>query len=361
MKRLIFSSLLLCTFTLELCTFPGCKSPTAPVNNKQSDTTSHNYVWQTFILGDGNSSILDDVTIINDTLAYAAGEIYIKDSTGEYDDYNAAVWNGQKWNLLKIKVEDYGGISGYFPLKNIYAFSSTDIWYCSDANLIQYYNSNYYSKAFFMTGVPFNGQVRKMYGIDHSNIYCVGLGGAIYHYKNFTWQKIDLGTTANIFDVWGNKSSNNTSTTVYVPVSDLNTDNGIKKIFKIKGTQIDSLQWNTGKNVLSVWGTDDGGTLYAAGDGIFVNKGNGWEGISYGSDTRFFRIRGDGWNNIFVRGIRLVPPLNEVIAHYNGSTWKEYDELSGYYYYGIAVKGKLVIIVGENGNQAVAVIGKRID
>lgn len=357
MKHLILSSFILCTFAIELCTYVGCKSPTGPKDGSSSDTTSHNYVWQTFILGDGNSSILDDVAIVNDTLAYAAGEIYIKDSTGEYDDYNAAVWNGQKWNLQKIPTEAYGDYTGIFPINTILILNYKNIYTFSNAGSYSYWNGKTWITKFVSER---NGEGLKLWGVSSTYIYLAGTNGSLTYY-NGTWQVVNLGTTANIFDVWGNKSSNSTSTTVYVPVSDLNTDNGIKKIFKIKGTQVDSLQWNTGKNVLSVWGTDDGGTLYAAGDGLFVNKGNGWEGITYGSGTRFFGIRGDAGNNIFVRGIRIVPPLNEVIAHYNGSTWKEYPELSGFYNYSLAVKGKSVIIVGTNGNQAVAVIGKRTD
>ncbi|MDL1891482.1 hypothetical protein FBQ87_01125, partial [Sphingobacteriales bacterium CHB3] len=38
------------------------------------DTTSHNFTWQIDTLGDGNASTLNDIAIINDTLAYAVGE-----------------------------------------------------------------------------------------------------------------------------------------------------------------------------------------------------------------------------------------------------------------------------------------------
>ena len=363
MKNLLLKCVFAAITLFVLFTGINCKkNPVWPPVNNGADTTSHNYVWQTFILGDGNSSVLYDAVIINDTLIYAVGEIYIKDSTGQdYIDYNTAVWNGHNWNLLKILNQDFGGITGYFPLKNIYAFSSTDIWYCSAANLIQWDGQSYYSRAFFMKSVPFNGQVQKIFGIDDSHIYCVGLNGAVYSYSNSTWQKIDLGTTANIFDVWGTTDTKTGTNSVYVPVSDLNHDNGIKKIFKLNATQVDSVQWNTGKNVMSVWGTPDGSTLYAAGDGLFENKGKGWDTIPFDTNTRFFEIKGDASNNIFVRGIRLVPPLDEVIAHYNGSTWKEYLELKNFINFGMAVHGKTAIIVGTTGNQAVVVIGRRID
>jgi len=47
------------------------------------DTTSHDFSWQIYTLGDGTgSSCLYDVAIINDTLAYAVGEIYILPPVG---------------------------------------------------------------------------------------------------------------------------------------------------------------------------------------------------------------------------------------------------------------------------------------
>jgi hypothetical protein len=66
------------------------------------DTTSHNFTWQIDTLGDGNSSVLKDVTILSDTCAWAVGEIYKKDSLGNWDNepYGAAHWNGTKWNLI---------------------------------------------------------------------------------------------------------------------------------------------------------------------------------------------------------------------------------------------------------------------
>jgi hypothetical protein len=42
------------------------------------DTTSHNFTWEIDTLGDGNSSVLRDVCIINDTCVWAVGEIYKK-------------------------------------------------------------------------------------------------------------------------------------------------------------------------------------------------------------------------------------------------------------------------------------------
>jgi hypothetical protein len=75
------------------------------------DTTSHAFRWTSYVLGDGNSSLLNDVAIVNDTCVWAVGAIYIKDSTGQINPnaYNAAYWNGVKWELKRILMHDWGG------------------------------------------------------------------------------------------------------------------------------------------------------------------------------------------------------------------------------------------------------------
>jgi hypothetical protein len=77
----------------------GCHHATEPPE-LTADTTSHNYTWQLELLGNGaGSGVFYDVAIINDTLAYAVGELYMKDSLGQDDPhaYNVARWNGRQW------------------------------------------------------------------------------------------------------------------------------------------------------------------------------------------------------------------------------------------------------------------------
>jgi len=63
------------------------------------DTTSHDFRWEIYTLGDGTgSSCLYDVAIINETLAYAVGEIYRNDTT-----FNVAKWNGKERELMRIE------------------------------------------------------------------------------------------------------------------------------------------------------------------------------------------------------------------------------------------------------------------
>ncbi len=93
------------------------------------DTTSHNFSYQTFELGEpltGNSSILYDVALIDANNIWAVGEIYVDDSLGQTDSRAVCVahWDGQDWNLMKVCYHDYGTTRGEFASQMFVELSS---------------------------------------------------------------------------------------------------------------------------------------------------------------------------------------------------------------------------------------------
>src|SRR5208283_1450615 len=96
------------------------------------DTTSHNWTWEVDTLGIANS-YLYDIAILNDTLAYAVGYIYLNDSTGKFDQqpYGVAVWNGARWQFKRVMaIGPTGAVSNLTP-SGILAFSAADIWFAN--------------------------------------------------------------------------------------------------------------------------------------------------------------------------------------------------------------------------------------
>ncbi len=73
------------------------------------------------------SSTLYKVATVNDTLAYAVGEIYLKDSSGQWDHYpyNLATWNGSARSIQKVSFYCLGQ-SVYSPMYSIIACSADD-------------------------------------------------------------------------------------------------------------------------------------------------------------------------------------------------------------------------------------------
>lgn len=339
---------------------PTCEHATPPLAVRP-DTTSHEFVWQIDTLGDGNSSVLNDVFIIDENNVWAAGEIYVKDATGQfvYPPYNAVHWNGSKWSMVKIPVRDYGGFTSSFPLKAVFGFAANDVWFASDADLIHWNGSNWIPAAFVMTDLSFNGQVLKMWGTSGSNLYLVGRNGAIYHYNGSNWQKLASGTPVDIQDIWGAVDGKTGQPTILAVASLTNYGRGLG-LLQIQGTAVSKVD-TTGLRIAlsSVWFSPRQ-VFYVVGDGVFTKRDL--------ADTRWQldqtqpliyrrKIRGNAWNDLFIVGDFGL------VSHYNGSTWKHYTGNGLPTFFGlwssVAVKGNTMVAVGEIDDRAIILRGNR--
>lgn len=117
-----FAGLLSCDCGTE----PGPPENGRDTTSHGSDTTSHHFIWTTDTIGDFGS-VLYDVAIINDTLAYAVGEIYLEDSTGQIDPqpYGLAIWNGSARQPERLF---YGGNKLIVAIRGLVALGSNDVW-----------------------------------------------------------------------------------------------------------------------------------------------------------------------------------------------------------------------------------------
>jgi hypothetical protein len=142
------------------------------------------------------------VAIINDTLAYAVGEIYKRDSVGNWDPlpYNLVKWNGQRWQLLRIQFYTFCGQAGTgsYPAKSIFAFGPDDIWIGMNGSQVVRWNGQTQSSP-ECTPVSIN----KLWGENPSSIWAVGNNGQIAHYDGVRWRRIESGTGVDLLDVHG--------------------------------------------------------------------------------------------------------------------------------------------------------------
>jgi len=323
------------------------------------DTTSHNFTWSIDTLGDGNSSILYDVTILNDTLAYVVGEIYLKDSTGQFNDpgYNAARWDGKKWNLLRILVRDFGGVTGYFRLKTVYSFADNDVWFAGDADLIHWNGSGYSGKALFVTSLNFDGQVLKMWGINSSTILCVGRNGAIYSYYGTGWQKFVSGTSLDIQDIWG--AQNKAGDWEVTAAAGNYLVSNRRQILRITGTSVTTLSDSGINGALNSLWFSPASHYWVVGDGVwekpFPITASRWQ-QNYVTTYTTNRIRGTEVNNIFFCG------AYGDCFHFNGINWQSaraQTNLPNGEYLSVAVKENMVLAVGYEYPRAVIARGHR--
>jgi len=320
------------------------------------DTTNHNFSWQTYTLGDAGagSSVLNDIAIINDTLAYAVGEIYVNDYTGNPDPYPycLAKWNGKTWSFKKLyyKDKDYQGnefISVLSNIRGILALSSTDIWFAagsifhwSGIDSIAEFSYRILTPSGLLPGI------NKLWGNSNNNIYGVGNLGSIVHYTNGNWQKIESGTTSQIYDIWGIENPKHEKI-IYCGVLDV-----LLKLNQQNEVLLIKLPYNT--YFWSVW-FDSPYKLYGSGNGIYENSNNKWDRVDLLGDRAVSKIRGIGYNNIFGAG------TYGLIAHFNGWSWQSYNiaETAQGAYTNLSVKNRIMIAVGFNNGKAIITVGKR--
>ena len=325
------------------------------------DTTSHNFTWQIDTLGEGNASGLNDVFIIDENNVLAVGEIYLKDSTGQFDPlpYNLVKWDGQQWELKRVSVMFRGNLITP-QLNAIFAFSATDIWLSSGVP-IHGDGQNWTQYHLFDMGVltQTDGSINKIWGTAGS-MYFVGNRGTVVHYTSGTWRRVESGTTLDVYDIWGDRNPVTGESEILAIASNVFTNQG-KKLLRIQGTAVSALpdsglMWG----VNSIW-FSAGKRYYIVGPGIHQKRSLHdpvWSVYPPRHVTWYSSggVRGSSVNDVFVVG-----SFREIV-HFNGVSWHRYVDLmpgSSGSFGSIAIKGDLMLTVGLVSQYAMVAIGRR--
>ncbi|MEW5799757.1 MAG: hypothetical protein AB1728_12210 [Bacteroidota bacterium] len=344
------------TYTYKAFRLDGAirKDSSTAIQATTLDTTSHNFTFEIDTLGDGASSILYDVAIINDTLVYAVGEIYLKDSTGQIDPilYNMVKWNGKKWSIERVKVNFRNNLITP-AIEGIFAFSPTDIWLIGSLPIHGDGKNWEMFDLRSMAGLE-NISLSKAWGVNSSSMYFVGRGGSIVRHTTDTWQKVESGTSLPINDIWG---SYNKQTGAYevLCVASNQANNGGKKLLRIEGTNVTVLPDSGLSWALSTMWFAPNKIHIVAGDGIYISKNLPvlWQrNISF---PPYYKtsVRGNDVNDIVVVGV------NGLFSHFNGITWQHQFVLPNGGLGRCAIRGNMISAVGETNNRTIILLGKR--
>ncbi|MDI6768005.1 MAG: glucosyl transferase, partial [Bacteroidota bacterium] len=351
------------TYRAELLTDDGkLIHRSEPITVTTMDTTSHDFSWDITYLGDGASSVLRDVCIINDTCVWAVGEINCKDSLGNWMSmYNAARWDGKKWHKFRIPfLMNYGTsvfIDSTTSISSVYAPLSNDVWFCNGA-VTRLVNNSWMKMNFLLSEGP--GRANKMWGTSSNNMYFVADLGRITHWNGVSWRRLESGTTLDIQDIWGGKNEKTGLWEVLAVAGNYYISNE-RKILHISGTNVTALS-DSGINwaLNGVW-FSRGKRYWVVGTGIwekpFSLKTSRWKGgpnivTTYTTNA----IRGTEINNVFICGA-----FGEIL-HFNGISWQSFHSrtaLSAGQYLSIAVQSNTVYAVGYQSPRAVVARGLR--
>jgi len=295
------------------------------------DTTSHNYTWQEFIIGEMGSQLID-IWGTDENNVYACGSVAINDTV-----YGILKWNGIQW-LPEKKV---GGFSA------IFGFSNSDIWAVGGA--VWHYNGTEWEEYTFRDPVITNNiSYSSIWGTSCSNLYFGNVGGKIIHWNGQSAAVFANLSTQRFSDVYG--LSNDfilASTSALAPPGEVFLYNGLN------WTRFNELNLNLLYNSVYAVTTKE---FYSAGVELLVYRNGIWM-ESYQLEPVMECIRG----NKQTGDIAAVGHF-ATILHYNGSSWKEfkfstteYSPLTGVF----ITENKIFAVGSYNSNQARILIGTR--
>jgi hypothetical protein len=342
------------------------------------DTTSHNFTWQIFKFGFGISSTLRDVVIINDTCIIAVGEIYDFDSTGQSEMYNLVKWNGKKWILQKLEALKPSGTHQLLKPYSIIGFSPQDVWLA--AGDVHHYNGSTVDSSYWITygwGNPnpifliYYQYITKLWGTSSNNLYGCGTLGGFAHFDGNRWQKLDTppmissdGVVLDFQDIWGAKNPR-TGDLEIMAVASNTSSSAYGMIFKISGTEVTKFNrpYKDFDPISGVWFMP-GQMYYVVGTRIFKNRypldrNSQWRADvgSYQADYYKTAVRGNGLNDI------VVACQDGDLLHFNGVNWVNFKKTVqldvGHFRHMVAMKGNMIVAVGDNYGYAVVAIGRR--
>jgi hypothetical protein len=333
-SRFVFPLLLIGALLFSIS---SCKhNPVGPPPG--ADTTSNNFTWTHYTFGgQGGSSYFSDVAILNDTLAFAVGDIYANDSSGQSNSqpYNLAIWNGKTWSLQRLIANGYPP-----PIKCIFALNDHDVWLSPwfhwDGQSFQQVASD---PMFFGVGI------NRIWG-DQNGIYAVGTNGFIAHRDlSGAWTQLQSGTSLPIQDIWGATNPKTGKEDILAVASNVLALPQGKKLLEISGNNVTAVSDSGLPLALSSVWFIPGWKYFIGGDGLYSSNavGNSWESDTVINPSQYtFSIRGTGEDDIFmVGGYGLV-------SHWNGRTLRQYTELGSFYgnYYSVDFKGNMAVTVG---------------
>ena len=315
------------------------KSESDPVAVHTMNITSHDIsYWDIDTLG--ISGGIYDLWIVSDDNIWAVGQIIAEDPDSSFDGsgeewFNAAHWDGEKWNLIRIL--------NTATLYSIWYFSESDIWVSS--GFPKHWDGQQWTMYHFQDmGLGIEVSTEHIWASSPNNVYFVGWKGSIVHYNGSSFAKMESGTTCKLEDVWGIDDN-------HIWAVGTESDNSRSVILFYNGKTWNTLHDTNNERKCwsnSVW-TDNPYLL-------FLNGGSGrylfdlmQEKLSkYESAGEWFGydIYGTAYNDIFTSN------AGSEILHFNGSTWHLYTEFQNMYgvwglIKAIKVSENLVVAGGE--------------
>lgn len=290
-----------------------------------SDTTTHDFIWTITRFGVGQSWLKDVAAISPDNI-WVVGTIGLSDSAGSIPPsrrYNAAHWDGVQWTYYKVIFQANYGEKPYpsfdqQTVQSVLAVSENEIWF-SGLNATRLINNTWeYFVNTWPVPVEYGISATKMFAFDRNNVFLVCSKDYVTHWDGTRFSKIDSKISTNFNDVWG------VGDTVLCVASNWDEPNNESTVLRIVNRRATFFP-NNGlpRGLASIWFKRQN-NIYSFGGNFSHWDGTKWSQAwqpSFGPGL-IHGMRGEAENDLF-----CVGDLG-TISHFNGRTWKWFDEIN---------------------------------
>jgi len=306
----------------------GCKDSGVDVIPVKDPRT---YTWTADTLAYPRSS----QTLMDDIWGSSHNDVYVVGHNSRAGKGVMWHYDGNKWTNSHLLTSEGGLISGAIELSAIYGFSGTDIYAAGeriigynpnpppnfiDSSLILHYDGSSWKEEDIVSG----NILTNIQGSSTNNVWAAGNFNTLYHYDGSRWTRdsvvinVPVNQAFHILSVGaGNSGTYLTGHTSFVDLSD--TKAYLLKRENSSWVKIDS----SGIYTYKLYRNSSGELYYAGPRGIFKNVGNQWTNV-FTTNQYIADMSASSSDNIFAAG----QGGQNKIYHYNGTDWKEIEELS---------------------------------
>ena len=332
----------------DTCTKP-CDTCTKPCDtcNLNKDSLAHAFIWTEYI------NKMPGEADITGCWVFGPNDIYMIGT-------NLWHYDGNTFTQIPSFYSDKPTIMVSFADFTFFAFSKSDFWAVSGSIAFHTNDGKYFDR--LQPGI-----VNSCWGASSNDMFFVGNGGHIAHWDGIKFTDMASNTTEDLQSIWGTNSKD-----VWASGFNYSTGGTVIEHYDGNSWSVDNLgNTSSGKRsgLSAVWTCDSLNHKFVVTSGAFVYRktDNGmWRNDSgmiqnsLGNDTyvALYLLRGNSPSDMMASGSWGW------VGHWNGKTWKKYDQLydynnGDYISKALSVNGNTACVVGTKSGASWVAIGQR--
>jgi hypothetical protein len=238
-----------------------------------------------------------------------------------------------------------------YPAKSVFAFNANEVWVAMYGDQIAKIENGVQTQT---RCLPWSFTINKIWGSNSNDLYAVGDNGNITHYNGTLWTRFESGTDVDLLDVWGSPDGSVVwACGYYREIAGTyllrSTGSDFEMAYDGTANEFKILQDTISGAMTSVYTPDEKRIFVCTTSGVYNSPSNtkgGGKRLSF-TPGQFpglpNRIRGNGINDFVIVG------EYSFIGHYNGYSWRYFDELwtDNTRLWSVSQKDDIIVSVGS--------------